>query len=304
MKDKMKQSPVLCKSSFLVNIFFSMRPKQWIKNLFGLTPIMYSKNVFVFPLNIKVFMAFLLFCMVSGCVYIINDVADVEKDKVHPRKRQRPIASGAISHSKALGAAGVVLILSLIGGYIISNQLLAILAIYFLMNLTYSIVLKHVVLLDVFVIAIGFVLRVVGGGVAINVELSSWLLLCTLFIALFMALCKRRQELVLLDKEASNHRTILGEYSPYFIDQLIAVVTASTLVSYALYTMSENVLLKFGNNNLKYTVPFVLYGIFRYLFLVHQKDKGESPTEIMLSDVPILVNMGLWFLVVSIVLYF
>ncbi|OGW59381.1 MAG: hypothetical protein A2Y48_09475 [Nitrospirae bacterium RIFCSPLOW2_12_42_9] len=287
-----------------MNILISMRPKQWIKNLFIFTPLIFSKTLFIYPYNLKSFMAFIIFCEVSGCVYIINDIADREEDKRHPLKRLRPIASGVLSTYLAGGTAAILMLMFLIGGYSMGNDFLAILFAYFSINLAYSIFLKHVVLLDIFVISLGFVLRVAGGGFAIDVEISSWLLLCTLLIALFLAMCKRRHELVLLEDEAKSHRKILGEYSPYFLDQLIAVVTASTLVTYALYTMSSDVYLKFGNNNLKYTIPFVLYGIFRYLYLVHQKDKGGSPTEIMMSDVPMLMNMGLWALVVGFALYF
>lgn len=286
-----------------INIFNSMRPKQWIKNLFVLAPLIFSKSLFIYPLNLKAFIAFIIFCTVSGCVYIINDVVDKEEDKKHPVKRFRPIASGILSTHIASGTVVILLFISFISGYRVDTYFSIILAIYFFMNFAYSTFLKHVVLLDVFVIALGFVLRVVAGGTAINVEISSWLLLCTLLIALFLAICKRRHELVLLEDEASSHRRILGEYSPYFLDQLIAVVTASTLVTYALYTMSAEVSIKFGNNNLKYTIPFVLYGIFRYLYLVHRKDKGGSPTEIMMSDVPMLVNVGLWAVLVWIVLY-
>ena len=294
---------ILKHSNIAINILITMRPKQWIKNLFLFAPLVFSKSLLTFSLSMKTSIAFVAFCILSGCVYMINDVADREKDKKHPTKCLRPIASGMLSPTVALGMITIFLSLSLVGGYLVDIELFAILVIYFLINLAYSTLLKHVVLLDVFVIAVGFVLRVIGGGAAIHVELSSWLLLCTLLIALFLALCKRRHELVLLEDDASSHREILGQYTPYFLDQLIAVVTASTVVSYALYTMSDNVYKNFGNNDLKYTIPFVIYGIFRYLYLVHRKDEGGNPTEMMMSDVPMLVNIGLWAFVVGIVLY-
>ena len=290
-------------SNTAINFVVAMRPKQWVKNFFCFAPLVFSRSLSVFPLNMRAFIAFLLFCVVSGCVYVINDFADREADRKHPTKRLRPIASGMLSPAVALGMVAVFLSLSSVGAYLVSIELLIVLAIYFLMNLAYSTVLKRVVLLDVFVIAIGFVIRVVGGGVVTYVELSSWLLLCTLLIALFLALCKRRHEIVLLEDDAESHRKILSEYSPYFLDQLIAVVSASTVVSYALYTMSDDVHKNFGDNNLKYTVPFVIFGVFRYLYLVHRKDKGENPTEIMMSDLPILVNMGLWIVAVGMILY-
>ena len=294
---------ILKHSNIAINILITMRPKQWIKNLFLFAPLVFSKSLLTFSLSMKTSIAFVAFCILSGCVYMINDVADREKDKKHPTKCLRPIASGMLSPTVALGMITIFLSLSLVGGYLVDIEFFAILVIYFLINLAYSTLLKHVVLLDVFVIAVGFVLRVIGGGAAIHVELSSWLLLCTLLIALFLALCKRRHELVLLEDDASSHREILGQYTPYFLDQLIAVVTASTVVSYALYTMSDNVYKNFGNNDLKYTIPFVIYGIFRYLYLVHRKDEGGNPTEMMMSDVPMLVNIGLWAFVVGIVLY-
>lgn len=304
IRDTAMEDIVLTKRpNIAINILISIRPKQWIKNFFVFAPLIFSKSLFVFPLNIRAIAAFAVFCAVSGGVYIINDIADREEDQKHPTKRLRPIASGMLSIYTGSVVAAIFLLISLSGGYVLGTDFLAVAALYFLMNFVYSTFLKHIVLLDICVIAIGFVLRVVGGGVAIDVELSSWLLLCTLLVALFLAMCKRRHELVLLKDEASNHRRILDKYSPYFLDQLIAVVTASTLVTYALYTMSEAVHVKFGNNNLKYTIPFVLYGIFRYLYLVHQRNKGGSPTEIMLGDIPMLVNMGLWVLVVVMVLY-
>ena len=291
------------RTGIVASVLISMRPKQWIKNLFIFAPLIFSKSLFVYPLNIRAFGAFAIFSVVSGCVYIVNDIADREEDRKHPTKRLRPIASGVLSAYTGTGVVAVLLLISFSAGYVLGTDFLTVSALYFLMNLAYSAFLKHVVLLDVFVIALGFVLRVTGGAVVINIFPSTWLLLCTLLIALFLAMCKRRHELVLLEDEALNHRKILGEYSPYFLDQLIAVVTASTLVTYALYTMSEEVHVEFGNNNLKYTIPFVLYGIFRYLYLVHQRSKGGSPTEIMMGDVPMLVNIGLWALVVVMVLY-
>ncbi len=300
----MEHSTTLPYSNKAINVLISMRPKQWIKNLFVFAPLGFSKSLLVFPLNLTAFLAFVIFCVLSGCVYIINDIADKGEDKKHPEKSLRPIASGNLSASIASGIVAILLCLCFTGGYLVGNGFLAILVLYFIMNLLYSKFLKHVILLDVFAISFGFVLRVIGGGIAVNVELSSWILLCTLLIALFLALCKRRHEILLLEDNASSHRKILSEYTPYFLDQLIAVVTAAVVVSYAFYTMSNDVKILFGNNNLKFTVPFVLYGIFRYLYLVHRKDLGGNPTEIMVTDLPMLVNMGLWAIIVVMVIYF
>lgn len=291
------------KSNIAANILVSMRPKQWVKNLFVFAPLIFSKSLFIYPLNIKAVAVFLIFCVVSGSVYIINDIADKDKDKSHPLKKLRPIASNRISTRAASRVAAALLPVSFILAYMIDTLFMTVLVIYFLINIMYSAFLKHVIFLDIFIIAIGFVLRTAGGGLAIHVEVSSWLILCTFLVALFLAMCKRRHELTLLKQEATNHRKILSQYSPYLLDQLIAVVTASTLITYALYTMSDDVYVKFGNNNLVYTIPFVLYGIFRYLYLVHQEDKGGNPTEIMMNDVPILINIGLWVLASALILY-
>ena len=286
------------------SILLSMRPKQWVKNLFVFAPLVFSQSLFVPLLVLKSLIAFGAFCFLSGAVYLINDVVDRERDAQHPVKQLRPIASGLITPATAVFAALVFAGLTFVGSYLwLGLMTLAILVSYLLLNLAYSLLLKHVLLLDVLVIALGFVLRVSAGGHAIQVRLSSWLLVCTLLIALFLALCKRRYELVLLEGAASNHREILGQYSPHFLDQLIAIVAASTVISYALYSMSEDVRLALGSNSLKYTLPFVLYGLFRYLYLVHRKDVDEDPTEAMMTDVSMLVNMALWALTTGFLVY-
>ncbi len=288
---------------YIYYFLYSMRPRQWVKNLFVLAPLVFGKEVFIFPQNARALLAFAVFCLVSGAVYVINDIADREGDRRHPDKSQRPIALGVLPFQTAFLGASSILVVSLGLAFMLEWKFSGILFAYILLNIGYSYLLKHIVLVDVFVVALGFVFRVAAGGIVIDVQASSWLLLCTLLIALFLALCKRRHELVLLEEGAKEHRKILREYNPYFLDQLIAVVTASTVVAYALYTMSEEVQAFVGNAYMQYTIPFVLYGIFRYLYLVHRQDIG-SPTEIMLGDVPMIVNIGLWGIAVLVIFYF
>ena len=288
----------------------SFRPRQWIKNCFVFAAPLFSQIVFERPGSIAVALAaFFLFCFASSSVYLINDVLDLENDRKHPRKRHRPIASGRVSAPLALTAA-VLLIGCALGGSVALAWLgpsgwsfPSLLALYFCLNLAYSVSLKHVVILDALFVAIGFVIRAMAGAEAVSVEISPWLLLCTILISLFLALSKRRHEIVLLEHEAGEHRAILREYSPYLLDQMISVVTASTLMAYALYTMDQGVQQKLGTEHLIYTVPFVIYGIFRYLYLVHQRLEGGDPSELILADRWFLVNVLIWALVSGILLW-
>ncbi|MCJ7579669.1 MAG: decaprenyl-phosphate phosphoribosyltransferase [Candidatus Aminicenantes bacterium] len=287
----------------LVEIFKSLRPYQWTKNLFVFAPLIFSQNVFHVPYLFKTILAFAIFCILSGAVYIWNDLRDIEEDKLHPLKSQRPLASGRLGKTPA-AAAFVVFSLVALGCASLLNEAFFILALaYFLLQILYSVWLKHVVILDVLLIAAGFLLRVSAGGVVILVDISDWLLICTFLLALFIALSKRRHELVLLEKNAGNHRPILQEYSPYLLDQMISVVTASTVVAYCLYTISEETVAKFGSSRLIYTVPFVLYGIFRYLYLIHKKGEGGSPESLILKDKPFLAGILLWIISAIIILY-
>ena len=265
------------------------RPKQWIKNLFVFAAIAFSNNI----LNVEYFKqtvyAFLCFCLISSCVYIFNDLVDVEKDRQHPKKKFRPIASGVISKKEAL----LVLFLAAIGGITTSfliEKLFGIIVLgYLINNVIYSFKLKHLVILDVMSIAFGFLLRVIAGAAVIHVDVSPWLLLCTLLLSLFLGFSKRRNELVVLVGNADKHRKILDEYSLEFIDHMLAIVTASTVMAYSLYTFSER-----ENKYMMLTIPFVLYGIFRYQYIVYKKSEGGSPEEILLTDLPLLINVVLW----------
>jgi len=259
----------------ILAIIKSLRVQQWIKNFFVFAPLIFSQNVFNLPLLIKTVLAFVLFCILSGAAYLLNDIQDLEEDKLHPKKSKRPLASGKLEKKHAFFASLLLVLLGLTGAYFLNINFFIVLLVYFILQIAYSNWLKHVVIIDVFLIATGYFLRVIAGGLAISVQISPWLFICSILIALFLALSKRRHELVLLAKNAEIHRPILKEYTPQLLDQMIAVVTASTVVSYCLYTVSSETVEKFGTMNLLFTVPFVLYGIFRYLYLVHQRMRGE-----------------------------
>jgi 4-hydroxybenzoate polyprenyltransferase len=281
----------------------TMRPNQWTKNLIVFAGLIFAQQLFVVNSFLKTMMAFGLFCLLSSAIYIINDIRDVESDRAHPLKSKRPIAAGQLSiRAAALAAAGLTLA-ALALSFWLDREFGYTAVLYFLLLWGYSLYLKHLVILDVLVIAIGFVLRAIAGAVVIDVKFSSWLLLCTILLALFLGLSKRRHELILLGDNAHSHRKILQEYSPHLLDQMIGVVTASTLMAYALYTMADETQAKFGTSYMIVTIPFVIYGIFRYLYLIHQKDEGGSPTTILVSDKPILINVLLWAVVSVLLIY-
>ena len=287
----------------LAALIEAIRPRQWIKNLVVFAGLIFSRHVGHAHDVGAAFVTFALFCLLSSSVYLINDVADAEQDRRHPLKSRRPIPSGRLTVPAALGASALLAGLGL-GLACWVNLPLALLALsYFALNLLYTFALKRVAILDVLAIAIGFVLRAAAGAAAIGVEISAWLLVCTLLLALFLALSKRRHELVLLEDEAGAHRQTLLEYSPYLLDQMISVVTASTVVSYSLYTLSEETVRKFGSNHLMYTIPFVIFGVFRYLYLVHRRGEGGSPERIPVTDKPFIINFLAWLATVAVVLY-
>ena len=246
---------------------------------------------------------FVIFCALSGAVYLFNDVADRASDQRHPLKRGRPIASGELSPRLAVAVSGALGLGAVTGAAAIHPMLALVAGAYFALLLSYSFLLKHLVIIDALTIAGGFVLRAVAGAVAVGVPISHWLLVCTTLLALFLAFSKRRHELTLLAEGATDHRRILHEYSPYLLDQMIAVVTASTLIAYTLYTVSPDTAERLGTDRLGLTIPFVLYGIFRYLYLVHQKRGGGSPAAMLLNDGPLVTCVALWTLSVALILY-
>jgi 4-hydroxybenzoate polyprenyltransferase len=285
------------------NLIASVRPGQWTKNLLVFAGLLFGRRLMDVAALAHAVAAFAIFCALSSAVYLINDVADRETDRLHPLKARRPIASGALSVTAAITAAIVLSALGLAGSAVVSWRLLAVATAYLGLQALYSGPLKHIVIIDVLTIAFGFVLRAVAGAVAVDVEISRWLLVCTVLLALFIALAKRRHELVLLSTGATSHRPILEEYSPYLLDQMIAVVTASTLVAYAFYAISPETEAKFDTPLLGLTIPFPLYGIFRYLYLVHRREGGGSPADLLLTDRPLLVCVALWALSVALIIY-
>jgi 4-hydroxybenzoate polyprenyltransferase len=288
---------------FIALVITSLRPRQWLKNLVVFAALIFAQRLGDPEQVTRSVLGFLLFCITSGAIYIINDLFDADRDRLHPLKAQRPIASGALGVAPAAATAAILLIGALLAAFTLSRPFGAILLIYAIQNILYSLWLKEVVIIDVMVIAAGFVLRAVGGALIIDVPISTWLIICTILLSLFLAFCKRRQELESLDDEAGEHRPALREYSVDFIDQMINVVTASTVVAYTFYTVSPEVEHKLGTQHLYLTVPFVLYGIFRYLYLVHRKGIGGNPTQALLTDRPLLTCVALWGITVVALLY-
>jgi 4-hydroxybenzoate polyprenyltransferase len=280
-----------------------MRIQQWVKNFFIFAAIIFAGHLFIVRDLLLTAAGFVILSFATSAVYLFNDIIDVENDKLHPEKSHRPIPSGKLKQNTAILASMVFSILSLVGAYFVNQYFFLIVVMYQSVNVAYTLMLKKLVIIDVMTISFGFVLRVIAGAAIINVPTSEWLIICTLLLSLFLGFSKRRSELVLLDNHANSHRSVLSHYNPHFLDQMISIVTASTVMSYALYTISSETILKFQTKNLIYTVPFVLYGIFRYLYLVHKKQEGGNPTTAVLTDVPIIVNVVLWVIVSSVIIY-
>jgi len=289
--------------SLATNLLLALRPHQWTKNLFVFAGLIFGEKLTDRGAVTSALVAFAVFCVLSGVIYLINDVRDRDADRLHPVKSRRPIASGALPASTAMGAAAVLTIIGLGAAVWLDRQFAIVAATYVALLALYSAWLKHIVILDALTIAVGFVLRALAGAVVIHVVFSHWLLLLMLLLALFVALSKRRAELVTLAGGAREHRRILAEYSPYLLDQMIGIVTASTLLAYAFYTISPETVEKFGTDRLLWTVPFPLYGIFRYLYLIHQREGGGNPSEELLTDRPLLICVALWGLTVIAILY-
>lgn len=280
----------------------SLRPRQWVKNLFVFAGVIFSQQLLT-PRVWPALAAFAIFCGLSGAIYLFNDVADVDKDRLHESKRRRPVASGALPIGAAIGV-GVLLLAGCLAAAFRLSPAFGLVALFYGVLLTaYSLWLKHLVILDVLTVAAGFVLRAVAGAVAVDVEISGWLLICTILIALFLALGKRRHEYRSLQGDAAAHRPILAEYSEGFLDQMISVVTASTVTTYALYTMSPETVAKFHTRLLPLTLPFVLYGIFRYLYLLYRRDLGGNPSDLLVTDRGLLLDALLWMVTTLAIIY-
>jgi 4-hydroxybenzoate polyprenyltransferase len=280
-------------------LFKLMRPKQWTKNFFVFAAIIFSGNF----LNINILkfnlLTFVLFCLTSSSVYILNDIVDIEKDRCHPEKKNRPLPSGKVSKTSAIFLdIFIIIFVSYISYIYIDVKILAIFLLYFITNIFYSFKLKNVVIIDVMIITFGFVLRVASGSIATNVQISPWLFLCTILLSLFLALNKRKSEIIMLQDNSSSHRKILEEYSIDLIDKMLTIVNPSILMAYSLYTFSST-----QSRTMMYTIPFVLYGIFRYEYLMDKKNIGGKPEDIFAKDFPFLANIILWIISILLIIY-
>jgi len=283
-------------------LFKSMRPKQWTKNIFIFAPLLFDQKLFHPGPLLRSVAACVLFCMISSAVYLLNDLVDIEHDKLHPEKRSRPLPSGQLSKSVALLAAIALSVLSLPLAWLLNPSFALIMFVYLGQNVAYTFWLKHVVILDVMTIAAGYVLRVAAGTIVVDVErFSAWLYIFTTLIALFIATSKRRHELGLLNENANEHRAILEEYNVRFLDEMASVATSGAVMAYSLYTFSAPNLP--SNHTMMLTIPFVIYGVFRYLYLVNIKKLGGAPEEVFLKDLPLLIDGALWTLLVFLILY-
>ena len=280
-----------------------LRPAQWSKNAVLFAALIFAKHLFLLRDVMLVSLGFLTFCAIASGAYVMNDLRDCERDRQHPLKSQRPLPSGRVRRSTATALCCGLMVTGIAGAAGLGSAFAGLAALYLILQVGYTFWLKEVVILDVMAIAAGFVIRAVAGGVVISVPVSPWLIICTFLLMTFLGFCKRRHELVLLEARATDHRASLREYSPYFLDQMIAVVTASTVVAYAIYTASPEVIHKLGTDKLYLTIPFVLFGIFRYLYLVHQREEGGNPTQVLFTDRPLLVDLLLWVASATLLIY-
>lgn len=273
-----------------------MRPYQWVKNTFVFTGLLFGHAWQDAHLVIQVIIAFFAFCLISSAVYVSNDIVDVEQDKCHPKKCRRPLASGAVSISAAVVLAIVLGIFGLLLAYVAAPAVLLIVLGYALMNVAYSFKLKHVVILDVFIIAAGFMLRILAGTLGVDIPPSQWLLLCGLMVTLFLGFTKRRAEIIALTGDKTIHRRVLEHYSPVLLDNMVGITAAGLIMSYSLYTMNPDTIRIHGTANLIYTVPFVMYGVFRYIYLLHHQSRGGDPSHDLIRDHHLLAVVVVWLI--------
>jgi 4-hydroxybenzoate polyprenyltransferase len=287
----------------LIAIVKSIRVKQWIKNVFVFMPLVFSGKLLNIPDVITAGLVFLVFCLASAGIYILNDIKDKNKDNFHPLKHTRPIASGELKTGPALVMSIIFICAALLASSKINSSFLIITFIYIAIHFLYSFRLKREVILDVVLIALGFELRVWAGGVVIEAYPSIWLQLCVFLLAIFLALIKRRHEKISLYRDAAKHRDVLSRYKVYFLDQIIMISACLCIVFYGFYSISPGIITKLGNTNMAYTIPFVVYGMFRYLYVVHAKRSGGDPSELLMSDLPLITNIILWMASVVFLVY-
>ncbi len=281
-----------------------IRPAQWVKNGFVLAPLLFSHQFTNLDNCKNTLLAFFSFCLISSTIYVLNDICDRKEDRIHPVKKHRPIAEGRLRVHEAVGLSIILLAVGIGLAISVNTRFVAILIIYILLNIGYSLGLKHLVILDVLIVAAGFVLRILGGSLAIQVPASHWLVLCTILISLFLGFTKRRAELVSIQNNQPHSRKVLKDYSLAFLDQVISMVTGATIVCYALYTVDDRTLEVFGSRAMLLTVPLVIYGLFRYIYLIYHLNEGHDPTASLLRDLPTIINLLLWVAVsLLVVLY-
>ncbi len=286
------------------NYFQLLRVPQWIKNLFVFVPLLFSLHLFETDYFLASFKAFVIFCLASSFIYIINDIIDIEADAAHPQKKYRPLPSGKISIQSAWITSIVIFLFLILLSFISPIEFIYFLASFILLNIIYSVYFKHIVILDVFSIAAGFTIRVLAGAAIINVPVSSWLVLTTMFISLFLGVMKRHSELEqITEREITPTRKVLAEYSLTFTNQMATVAAAGVIICYALYTVSQRTVSVFGTENLIYTTPFVVFGIFRFMYLEYLNQKGENTTQIMLTDLPMILTVILYAATTVLIVY-
>jgi 4-hydroxybenzoate polyprenyltransferase len=284
-------------------LFTVIRPHQWVKNLFVLAPLLFGRRLTELTALTDATLAFAAFCLLSSAVYIFNDWWDAEDDRAHPEKRNRPISSGALPVSYALAAATTLLALGFAIAVLVGTKFLAVGILYAALMAMYCVALKRAIVLDAMTIAAGFVLRVLGGAVAVGVAATHWLIACTFLLALFLAFSKRRQELLTLEKDARNHREVLNHYSVPYLDSVINIVIGASIVCYALYTVAPETVARFGTDYLVYGTVFVVYGMLRYLALINDSSKGGNPSKLLLTDLPLLLTLSAWAIYNAAVIY-
>jgi 4-hydroxybenzoate polyprenyltransferase len=284
-------------------LWTEMRPREWSKNLLVFSGVVFSKSL-LDPNNLRLsLLGFLVFCSAASGIYIFNDLCDLTADREHPTKRNRPIASGSLNVNLARFAMTALLLIAMTGSLALGYMFALVIAVYLVTCIGYSLRLKDVVILDVIIIASGFVLRAVSGAVLIGVSASEWLVLCTSMVALLIGFGKRRHELVLLEEKAGGHRKNLSEYSLPFLDALMNICAGAAVITYALYTRADETVARVGSTAMLLTIPFVVYGVFRYLFLIHKRKVGGDPVQILFSDRPTQLNLLLWISAAGLVIY-
>jgi len=280
-----------------------VRPKHWIKNFLVFAPLFFAWT-FTASTFVTALMAFVAFSATASSIYVINDLADADADRRHPEKKNRPIAAGTVSPTKAQVIIAVLIIIALLGSFSLPLGFQLTILGYFVLNLLYSFYLKKRPIIDVMILATGFVLRIIGGGFAFGISLSPWILLCTFFASLFIGFGKRKNETDVLQADSHHHRAVLEHYTPDFINQLLGITAAMTIMSYSLYTIDVTTLAHFGHKNLVYSVPFVVYGVFRYFHLMYNRSSGGDPTKVFLSDTPLILDTLAWLISFGILSHF